>query len=222
MSSLPRAPGGRRRHLVVGAAFSAGLGVLYLIAAAVNGLAPFGSSTPQRAGSGAAGAPPAAAAAQGPGTTVGTVGSASLDELMPDAGCDPSPLRVIQGLAGLTSALQCTNDHTLSSVVVDGYQFGDAAAYAVGLQVIDRTLGFRAAGASPSCPPTASASGSVPWQSSDYPRRPGQVLQCLMAAGKPTYLWTIPSHLAVIEAIDTAAQDRYSGLQDWFVNDAQP
>ena len=222
MSSLPRALGGRRRHLVVGAVFCIGLGGLYLIAAAVNGLAPFGSAATPRAGSGAAEPPPAAAAAQGPGTTVAGVGTPSLDELMPDAGCDTSPARVTQGLAGLTDALQCTNDHNLSSVVVDGYQFGDAAAYATGLQAIDRTLGFHPAGASPACPPTGSASGSVAWQSSDFPRRPGQVLQCLVAAGRPTYLWTIPSRLAFIEAIDTAEKDGYSGLQDWFVNDAQP
>lgn len=213
--------GGRRRHLVVGVVFAVALGGLYLIAAAVNGLAPFGSASARSAGS-ATGAPPAAAAARGPGTTVAAASSAFLDDLMPNPGCDPAPAPVTQGLSGLTDALQCTNDANLPSVVVDGFQFDDAADYAAGLQAIDTSIGFRPSSASSSCPPTEARSGSTPWQSSDYPRQSGQVLQCLVAAGKPTYLWTIPSHLAFIEAIDTTAQDQYSGLQNWFVNDAQP
>lgn len=212
---------GPRRHLVIGVLVVVGLGALYLIAAAVNGLVPFGSG-PSPSGPGAGSSSPGASAAQGPGTTVAGSTTVSLDQLMPDQGCDPAPASVTQGLTGLTTALQCTNDPNLSSVVVDGFQFDTAADYGAGLQVLDRALGFHQSGAGSSCPPSGSDSGSFAWQSSDYPEQTGQVLQCLLVSGKPTYLWTIPSRLVVIEAVDTDAQDGFSGLQDWFVNDAEP
>ncbi len=209
--------------MVIGLSVLVVLGGLYLIAAAVNGLAPFSSATSSN-GSSTATTAPGASGSLGPGTTVPTTTNSapSLDNLMPDQGCNQPPANVTQGFAGLTSSLQCTNDPNLPSVVVEGFQFGNAADYTTGLQLLDKNLGFRPAAACSACPPTVSPSGATPWQTSDYPGQSGQNLQCLTASGDPTYVWTIPSRLVFLEAVDTNAQDGYADLQNWFVNDAEP
>jgi hypothetical protein len=123
---------------------------------------------------------------------------------------------------GSTSLDELMPDH-LASVVVDGFQFDNAADYSAGLQLLDRTMGFRPQGGERHVPAVGVVQRRLqPWQSGDYPSQSGQVLQCLRTAGKPAYVWTIPSRLAFIEAVDTDAADQYSGLQNWFVTDAQP
>ena len=222
---MPSPPKGLRqgqRRFAVAAVFVVAIGGLYLIAAAVNHLAPFASSSSSPTGRGSAGLAPTASAPPGPGTTAAGPGSASLEQLMPDQGCDPSPSGVVQGFVGLAKALQCTNDPNLPSVVVDGFQFDSPAHYVAGLELLDRNIGFSPSGAGPSCPPSGSGSGSTPWQSSDFPSQSGQVLQCLRVNGQAAYIWTVPSRLSFIEAVDTSGQNQFAGLQNWFANDAQP
>ena len=151
--------GVHRRHLVSGVLFVVGLGVLYLIAAVVNDLPPFGSATHPQPDSGAGELAARTTAAQGPGTTMAATNALSLNELMPDQGCDQPPTNVTQGFAGLTNALQCTNDPNLPSVVVAGFQFNNASDFAAALRHLNMTIGFNSVGASSSCPPSGSTSG---------------------------------------------------------------
>lgn len=218
----------RRAFLSVVAVVVAG--ALYLVAASINGLTPFSSGSASSAGSASGSSASGAARQSGPGTTVPPTSPTDLTNLLPDQGCSTDPQAQIPGLVGLVdqSPLQCTNDPDLPSADIIGYQFDNVSDYDSGLQVLNNSIGFSASSAGDSCPPSGVAnSGSTTWQSSDYQAQADQILECALTTvagtpARPTYLWTIPSRFAVVEAVDTDPAATFADLQTWFENDAQP
>jgi hypothetical protein len=121
-------------------------------------------------------------------------------------------------LTGVTSSYLCTRT-TTPHVDVLAYQFDNPADYEAGLASLNSHTGFLAVGASPSCPPQGGAAvGSVPWHSTKYPARSGQVLECYTDSHNhlPLIVWTLPRQRAILLADDGASGATLATLSGWW------
>jgi len=132
------------------------------------------------------------------------------------ANCGPAHQQFT--LSGVTSSYLCTQT-TSSHVDVLAYQFDNSADYQAGLASLNSHTGFLAVGASPSCPPRSGAAvGSVPWHSTKYPARAGQVLECYTDSHNhlPLIVWTLPRQRTILLADDGASGGTLATLFGWW------
>jgi hypothetical protein len=188
----------KRTGIIAGSAV-AGVVVLYLIVAAIAGIAPFSKSSPPKA----APAPSHKASAPASPTVTATptpslaAGITPLQQLLPQDISDPSTQchtdKPQWKMPGLVSALSCT-DPDLSKGAVLGFQVDSKADYNTAWKNFNTWWGFSSGNAKEDCPPTGDAEGLEKWWSGAYPKTQGQVLECWIVKGNaPVYVWTLPS-----------------------------
>jgi hypothetical protein len=95
---------------------------------------------------------------------------------------------------------------TAKNTIVWGYQFDNRADYLAGFAHINSYTGFKASGASSTCPPVGGATdGSTGWHANSNPKykqRPGQDLECYYDNSKPILVWTMPTqHVVFVSEI---------------------
>ncbi len=156
-------------------------------------------------------------------------GIVPLVKLLPDdlpvaSGCSPASPPV--PLSGSVTDLYCTGDRGLPGSMIYAYQFDSQADYVAGLAAYNRAKGFDPIAAGPNCPPPASAVGQQTWNNQVYPTRRDQILECFTQSGTntpavPTYIWTIPTQLAFVEAV-SGPTTAFSELDTWWTNNAGP
>jgi len=156
-------------------------------------------------------------------------GVVPLVKLLPDdlpvaSGCSPASPPV--PLSGSVTDLYCTGDPGLPGSTIYAYQFDSQADYVAGLAAYNRAKGFDPTAASPNCPPPDSAVGEQTWDNQLYQTRGDQILECFTQSGTntptvPTYIWTIPTQLAFVEAV-SGPTTTFSQLDTWWTNNAGP
>lgn len=219
---------GRRGGIAIGGAV-AGLVVIFLIVAAVTGIAPFKSSpaavptpthkpTPVKPKHSATPTPTASLAA----------GVTPLSQLLPSDIADPTtectPVKPNWTSPGLVSALSC-NDTNLPSGFVNAYQMDSTADYDKAWQNFNSWLPFDTTSAGSTCPPTSTGGqGMIGWNNSTdgFPEMPGQVLECWMGPNDaPAYAWAMPTQDAFIIA-QAANGSTFKALDTWWTDNANP
>jgi hypothetical protein len=145
-----------------------------------------------------------------PGGTVPTAnGNTSLANVMPDH-ADVSRCKTVTGyptgLSGVTGALACTSIPGYTGWDLFGYQFDNSSDYLDSFQQYNGDKNYSSGFAIGGCPPQGQGQGYTTWQSSTYPGRSGQVLECLYVTGssgtpQPDYIWSLPSKNAFFEMV---------------------
>jgi len=92
--------------------------------------------------------------------------------------------------------------------------------------VYNRAKDFDPTTATADCPPPADATGQDTWNSQLYPSRGDQIIECFTqssanTAAVPSYIWTIPTQFAFVEAVG-GPTTTFSQLDSWWTNDAGP
>lgn len=230
----PSTGGNRKRGLIAGGT-AIGVVILYLIIAAVAGIAPFSKSKPVAQPTTH---PTTHSASVRPSPTVSATPSSSLA-----AGITPLALLLPGGIAdpttdcktltppfnwaspGLVSAMQCT-DPNLSGGSIYAYQMNSTASYLTNWQNFNKWWGFNISNAGPNCPPSGGSSqGTYAWKASDFPTRAGQVLECgTVGSGSsagPAYAYSMPTQDAffVAQGADGSA---FTALNNWWSNNSMP
>ncbi len=146
-------------------------------------------------------------------------GSQSLSQIIkPDVTSCKGTLAL--GLTGLTHREFCRTD--VSSIGLDAYQFGTAAAYTNGLARLNNITGWDPSGTGTRCPPSSGNSGRTLWHSNvntSYPQRAGQVLECYHfdhGTDYLLYLWTLPTQRVILVANDSATGATFTDLEKWW------
>jgi len=219
-------PGGRRTGALIAAA------VLVIIAgylgiAAATGSPPFS----KHASTESSFSIPSDFTTTSTGTTPTTTtpnpgtGRVALGKLLPNdvAGSTCGNAPPGQTVQGMIATVHCV-DSGLAGGNIFGYQFDNAADLTAGLALLNNNLGFDRAGATSSCPPSGAA-GLVTWDSDKYPTRNDQVIECFLSASPagrvPTYVWTIPSQDAFMDAVTTGGTS-FGQLDTWWTDHAGP
>jgi hypothetical protein len=157
-------------------------------------------------------------------------GIVPLSELLPDdlavaSGCAPAPPPA--PLPSSVSDLSCTGDRGLPGSTIYAYQFDSHADYVAGLAAYNRAKAVDLTTATPNCPPPAGAIGQVTWNNQLYPTRNDQVIECFTQSSTdtsptmPTYIWTIPTRYAFVEAVGSPSTT-FTQLDTWWTNNAGP
>ncbi len=221
----------RKRGFVAGGAV-AGLVVVYLIVAAVTGIAPFSKSS----NTGAAAQPthtlvPPKPVHSATPTLTPTLaaGVTPLSKLLPQDISDPTTQcttvkKPNWTSPGLVSGLSCT-DPDLPNGLVSAYQLDNRADYNTTWQNFNSWSSFHVTTAGSTCPPSSSgAQGITPWWNDKVglPEMQGQVLECWTGSNAaPAYVWTIPTQNAFVIAVG-ADGSSFKALDSWWTNNASP
>jgi hypothetical protein len=172
------------------------------------------------------------------GSGGGGKSTASLAKLMPDQGSsDPAgSLQVSSctpvtqapsGMTGVKSSYACTSIPGRSGWELFAFQFSSAGNYASSLDEYNFDQNFLSGAAGNACPVAASEEGLTSWQTSAYPSRRGQVLECLSVVKsgssnyQSAYIWTLPSQDTFFEVVASAAATPQQ-LAQWWAQDGQP
>jgi hypothetical protein len=129
--------------------------------------------------------------------------------------------------AGLSGSLECSDANLGGNGTVISYKYGDASSYAAGLAALNTGIGFNAATAGSTCPPSGqSTTGQIDWSNgARYPRSTSQVLECLSATSPvsggspgPLYIEAIPTQNAILEF--SAPLLSWAELNTWYLSPA--
>jgi hypothetical protein len=128
--------------------------------------------------------------------------------------------------AGLTGTLECSNGDLGGTGTVIAYKYGDASSYATALAALNSSVGFNAATATSSCPPSGNGTGQIEWSNGvRYPRMASQVLECLSARSPvsggtpgPLYIEAVPTQNAILEF--SAPLLSWAELNTWYLSPA--
>jgi hypothetical protein len=112
------------------------------------------------------------------------------------------------GMVGVAASIYCALPKLGTSGGFYSYAFNNGSDYAKSLAAYNAFKLIYPSVAGNVCPISiATDFGSVPWHSSNFPPRGGQVLECIMIpTGKstgavPDYIWTVPSKHVFLEAV---------------------
>jgi hypothetical protein len=229
----PSPAGGNRKRGLIAGGTAIGVVVLYLIIAAVAGIAPFGKSpTPPPPTSSPSPHPPSPSPRPTPTPSPRlAAGVVPLTQLLPGGIADPStdcktltpPFNWTN--PGLVSALQCT-DPNLSGGQIYAYQMNSTANYLTAWQNFNKWWGFNISNAGPNCPPSSGSSqGTYGWNAKDFPARSGQVLECgTVGSGSsaaPAYAYAMPTEDTFFVA-QGADGSSFTALNNWWSNNSMP
>ena len=231
----PTGRNGRKIGFIAGGTV-AGLVVVFLIVAAVAGIAPFNSSAKNNA------APPATHSATptkpvhtGTPTPTSTPtltlakGVTPLLALLPQDISDPTTQcttvkKPDWTSPGLVYGYSCT-DPDVPNGSVSAYQMDNLTDYNATWKNFNSWSSFDVSTAGTNCPPASSGTqGITPWNSkAGFPQRQDQVLECWTGANAaPIYVWTLPTQDAFIVAVG-ADGSSFKALNNWWTsNNSSP
>jgi hypothetical protein len=224
----PSSGNGRKRGVIFGGAV-VGLVVVYLIVAAVAGIAPF-SKSPAKPTAVSTPTPtvhpkPTHSPTPTASPTLSlAAGVTPLIQLLPQDIADPTtqctPIKKPQWTSpGLVSALSC-DDPDVPNGNVSAYQMDNLTDYNAAWKNFNSWSSFDVGTAGTSCPPASSgAQGITPWNSkAGFPQRTGQVLECWTGSNAaPIYVWTLPTQDAFILAVG-ADGSTFKALNNWWTS----
>jgi hypothetical protein len=227
----PSARSGRKLGIIIGG-IVAGLAAVFLVVAAVAGIAPFSKSSSTGTASSTGSAKPTqtpvasrparpATPTQSPTPTL-AAGVTPLVNLLPQDIADPTTQcsavkKPSWSSPGLVSGLSC-DDPNLPKGGVSAYQLDNRADYNTTWQNFNTWSSFDESTAGSNCPPSGSgAQGLTPWNSQGgFPSMQGQVLECWTGSNAaPIYVWTLPSQDAFIIAVG-ADGSSFKALDNWW------
>jgi hypothetical protein len=109
---------------------------------------------------------------------------------------------------------------TRANVVVWGYQFDSSADYQKGLAQINHYVGFDKVTPGGYCPPASgSTEGKLGWHANNnakYKSKPGQDVECLIDAGKPVLIWSMPTQDVFFIGQDNVKGTSLHTLIEWW------
>ena len=233
----PSSGSGRKRGLIA-AGTAAGLVVIFLIVAAVAGIAPFSKSKTPVAVPTHTPTPVKPTPTPRPKPTGPTLAAcvAPLIQLLP-SDVNPANCKAARkpgwATPGLVKSLECYDSGVGSGDSIYAYQMNSSANYQASWANFNTWAAVSASSAS-NCPPSGSSTqGSGPWDDSGsggsgfYPTAAGQTLECgfffsnTKNQNEPTYAWSFPSEDAYVIAI-ADANSTFAHLQSWWVNNSDP
>jgi hypothetical protein len=154
---------------------------------------------------------------------------ATLTSLVPHGVTDCGPLPKSDydpGVVGVAATTFCFINHFGGHSTLYAYQLDNAGDYATSLAAINKHHGFDPAAVSTQCPDARNSFGIVPWSSSGYPAKSGQVLECQEGVDKtgdpfvtPQYTWTLPTKNVVFIAV-SKPHVTMADLQSWWVKNS--
>lgn len=234
----PPTSGNNSKRGIIAGGTAAGVVVLYLIIAAVAGIAPFSkSATPVvRPTSHPAVHSTAPSVTQTPTPTPTPTSSLAagvvpLPQLLPAGIADPTTdCKTLStpfnwNMPGLVQALQCT-DPNLPGGQIYAYQMTSSSNYLTSWQHFNKWWGFNITRAGPNCPPSGNASeGTYGWNAKDFKARAGQVLECgTVGSGSsaaPAYAYAMPTQDAFFVA-QGADGSTFTSINNWWSNNSMP
>ena len=207
-----------------------GLVGIFLIVAAVAGIAPFSKSHPQPTPThSSAVAKPTHTKPVSPTPTALSLapGVTPLNQLLPSDIADPTTqCSAIKkpgwSSPGLVTALSC-NDTDLPNGYVNAYQMDNRADYTKTWSNFNTWSSFDESTAGSSCPPASSGGqGLTTWSGKSFPSMQGQALECWTGSNAtPIYVWTMPTQDAFFIAVG-ANGSSFKALDTWWGNYAAP
>jgi hypothetical protein len=229
----PPPPGNRRKIGIITGGTIAGLVVIFLIIAAVAGIAPFSKSAKNAA---APTLPPTHSAtptkpAHSPTPTPTptptltlAAGVTPLIQLLPQDIADPTTqcstvTKPDWTSPGLVYGYSCT-DPNVPNGQVSAYQMDNLTDYNATWKNFNTWSSFDTSTAGTACPPSgAGTQGITPWNSkAGFPSMQGQVLECWTGSNAaPIYVWTLPTQDAFIVAIG-ANGSTFKALNSWWTS----
>ena len=225
----PSSWSGRKRSLITGGT-AAGIVVIFLIVAAVAGIAPFSKSHKAAAPAPTNSRPAHRTTPPPTPTRTPTLagGVTPLAQLVPSDIADPatqcSSIKPSWASPGLVTSLSCT-DTGLPNGAVFGYQMDSRADYTTTWQNFNSSSSFNGSSAGSTCPPSGSGGqGLTPWWDDKlgFHQTQGQVLECWTGANAaPIYVWTMPTQDAFFMAVG-ADGSSFKALDNWWTSNAAP
>ena len=229
-SGRPPSPGGARKPGLIAAGIAVGQVGIFLIVAAVAGIAPFSKSHPQPTPThSSAVAKPTHTKPVSPTPTALSLapGVTPLNQLLPSDIADPTTqCSAIKkpgwSSPGLVTALSC-NDTDLPNGYVNAYQMDNRADYTKTWSNFNTWSSFDESTAGSSCPPASSGGqGLTTWSGKSFPSMQGQALECWTGSNAtPIYVWTMPTQDAFFIAVG-ANGSSFKALDTWWGNYAAP
>jgi hypothetical protein len=213
-SPTSRPPRSTRRRAVL-----AGAAVVVVVVGGVVGVALAGGGTNNNGNAvttTTGPAPSPVSPTTGVHATAIPVGSlTSLDRLVPSddqdpTTCSPYELTAPSDQVNIVSNVRCADPDLRAYVYA--VQFKTASAYQAGVNHFNLSASFNPSGAEASCPPSNSPQGEVTYSFTNYPARPGQVLECFVNTSGYTYAWTLPSQNTLLWTTVT----NYTSLESWW------
>ena len=131
-------------------------------------------------------------------------------------------------MPGLIQALSC-HAPGLPHGEVYAFQLKNSASFQVSWDSFNRWWHFDISKAGNSCPPAGSyRQGSRSFENSDFPQRPGQVLECQAISARsggggsaPAYAWALPSEDTFFVA-QGADGSSFAALNSWWTDNSMP
>jgi hypothetical protein len=159
-------------------------------------------------------------------------GTVALEKLLPTgvSGCNTRVTPFENHPPGMTGVYFCRINAVSGQLFA--YQFDNSSDYQAALDKLNQLSGFVPSQAASTCPTTAQAGGRTTWYTRNkalYPKTPGQILECYEVEFnsdpnnplQATYLWTIPSENAFMQAI-AGANESMQQLDRWWGNNGGP
>jgi hypothetical protein len=229
---LPRPRSRKKRRLMAGLA---GVATVFILAIAVHPLpAPVApkshlsaaaSPIPNQPQGVTSSASPIGSPAAGVTPLTGLLPAGIID---PAAQCSPYKPPYSWPMPGLIQALAC-HDPGLPHGEVYAFQLKNSASFQLSWDSFNRWWHFDVSKAGNGCPPPGSyRQGSRSFENSDFPPRPGQVLECQAISARsggadsaPAYAWALPSQDAFFVA-QGADGSSFAALNSWWTNNSMP
>jgi hypothetical protein len=159
-------------------------------------------------------------------------GTAPLRELLPTgvSGCNSKVTPFENHPPGMTGVFYCRIDSVNGQLFA--YQFDNSVDYQAAFNKLNQLSGFVPGHAGSTCPTSAQAGGRTTWYTASnalYPKTPGQILECYEVQFnsdpnnplQATYLWTIPTENAFMQAI-AGSNESMQQLDTWWAKNGGP